>query len=355
MRNRIISWCQRSTHGTVYQLEDGTYSNAEPIVITFEQLTSFINEIKTKLNNGTYNNTYTTASIAKLRETLIAAQNIQSSDTPENIKTAFENLTAASTEGASGMIKADKHIQGCFTTEQQNKGDISGSGWYAIGDTVTLTATPRLGYVFTKWSNTSEGKAIEDAGASYQFTVASDTAVDYFVWFGDMSYTLTLQTAAGGTASVTAGEKAGYSYGDRVTVTAAADENYQFVNWKSENGVVLSENPVYTLEVKGNTMAIPVFTEKVADKTYVTVTFYHQSGAVIGKQIVEKGAGKVTEPASPVKNGYSFNGWSTEKGGTIPCTLSTMTFAENTSLYPIFTAEPEKTFSLTVKYQNLGR
>ena len=56
-----------------------------------------------------------------------------------------------------------------LTTKQFGEGEVTGSGFYDQGTKVTLTATPKAGYVFSHW----QGDAV---GVSNQVTVAMDLA-----------------------------------------------------------------------------------------------------------------------------------------------------------------------------------
>lgn len=56
-----------------------------------------------------------------------------------------------------------------LATKTVGQGDVVGSGFYSQGSNVTLTATPRAGYVFSHW----QGDAV---GVSNQVTVAMDIA-----------------------------------------------------------------------------------------------------------------------------------------------------------------------------------
>lgn len=56
-----------------------------------------------------------------------------------------------------------------LATKSVGQGDVAGSGFYSQGSNVTLTATPRAGYVFSHW----QGDAV---GVSNQVTVAMDIA-----------------------------------------------------------------------------------------------------------------------------------------------------------------------------------
>lgn len=64
----------------------------------------------------------------------------------------------------------DKSIKYTVTagTEDEAKGNASGSGEYSIGDTATVTASPASGYGFTGWYN---GDTLVSSEKAYSFTV----------------------------------------------------------------------------------------------------------------------------------------------------------------------------------------
>ena len=65
-------------------------------------------------------------------------------------------------------------------------------------------------------------------------------------------------------------------------MTATANDNYEFVGWKDSYGTTISTNATYNFTVIGDVTLKPEFvkvkTEEGAAISYVTVSFYHQSG-----------------------------------------------------------------------------
>lgn len=57
-------------------------------------------------------------------------------------------------------------------------GTVTGSGTYYDGDTVTLTATPKAGYKFSRWS----GNGISSTSSTYSFTVTSDMSSSIYIF-----------------------------------------------------------------------------------------------------------------------------------------------------------------------------
>lgn len=165
---------------------------------------------------------------------------------------------------------------------------------------------------------------------------------------------MTCEGAEGGTCSTDA-EGGKYVYGQKATVTATANDNYEFVGWKDSYGTTVSTDAVYNFTVIGDATLTPEFvkvkTDEGADIAYVTVSFYHQSGKLLDSRKVVSGEGKITATVNaPTKVGFDFLGWSAKASGATAedvVDFETATFSENTSLYPVFKAQAI-TYTLTV-------
>ncbi len=121
-----------------------------------------------------------------------------------------------------------------FTTEVKNLvnvtvtakptegGTVTGGGDYAEGTEVTVTATPKEGYVFSYWY---DGKNII-RDANHTFTITENvTLTAYFDKL--VNITVTASPADGGTVTGSGIYKAG----SMVPVTATANPGYVFVGW----------------------------------------------------------------------------------------------------------------------------
>lgn len=339
---------------------DGKCDTCDEAFKTFEQLGKLIIKVNQNLSDGKYANVqYTTASIDNLRKALVAANAITAESSDAAITEAFDNLLAASTVGAGGLIKADKNIVIAFADTGAVRGIAAGDGWYAIGETVTLKVTPSVGYTFSKWTTDTAGDTSSvGTESTYTFTLAEDSLYTYYAWLDEVKYTVTCNTAEGGTCSTDAADGE-YVYGQTAKVTATADANYEFVGWKDSYGTTVSTDNIYSFTVIGNTTLTPEFvkvkTDEGADITYVTVSFYHQSGNLLDSQKVVSGEGKITTTVNaPTKVGFDFLGWSTKASGATAADVvdfNTAIFSEDTSLYPVFAAQ-SITYTLTVDGQS---
>ena len=314
---------------------------------TFKQLGLLIAKVNKNLSDGKYADVqYTTASIDNLRTALVAAGAITEASSDTDIATAFDTLLTASTVGADGLIKADHNIVISFANPGAVRGIASGNGWYANGDTVTLKVTPSMGYSFSKWTTDTAGNTFVGTESTYTFTLDADSQDAYYAWLDEVKYTVTCESVEGGTCTTSTSDGK-YVYGQTATVTATANDDYEFVGWKDSYGITVSTDAAYSFTVIGDTALTPEFvkvkTEEGNEIAYVTVSFYHQSGKLLDSQKVVSGEGKITATVNaPTKVGFDFLGWSKKSGSVAEAdvvNLNEATFSENTNLYPVFKAQ----------------
>ena len=159
-------------------------------------------------------------------------------------------------------------------------GTVTGAGTYEEGKTATLTATPAEGYQFVNWTS---GETVVSTENPYTFTVTADVAlVANFELIPPTKYNVTV-TAENGTVEG-AGE---YEEGTTATLTATANEGYEFVNWTVGEEVVSTENP-YTFTVTADVALVANFqaTEPVVELPAASVRAwaYDLALAVEGEQ-----------------------------------------------------------------------
>lgn len=182
-------------------------------------------------------------------------------------------------------------------------GTVSGSGSsYEWNSTATVVASPSTGYHFVKWTDNGA-----DAGTATTYSIPIDGNHTVVAEFEKNSYTVTLEASAGGQATI---DKTTCLYEDQVTVAAAADTGYTFVNWV-QDGQVVSSDPTYTFTVTADSTVKPVF----------SIDSYTISLSSDGNGSVE-GAGDynysstATVTASP-NTGYYFVNWTDENGNEV--------------------------------------
>ena len=130
-------------------------------------------------------------------------------------------------------------------------GGVEGGGVYTYGQSCTLTATPTVPYIFVNW--TKNGVQVS-TNATYTFTVTESAT--YVAHFVVESFTIT--AFANPTEGGVVTGSGIYETLDECTVTATANEGYDFVNW-TENGNVVSTDAAYTFTVTGNRTLVANF------------------------------------------------------------------------------------------------
>ena len=123
-------------------------------------------------------------------------------------------------------------------------GTVSGAGTYDYGKKVTLKATADEHYHFVKWSD-------GNTNATREVTVIADAT--YTAVFAIDQFTITVAGEHGKVSG--AGT---YDYGKKVTLTATADDGYEFTKWSDGN----TTNP-REVEVTKNATYTAVFEKKV--------------------------------------------------------------------------------------------
>ncbi len=130
-------------------------------------------------------------------------------------------------------------------------GNVTGGGAFYYGDNCTVSATANTGYTFTYWM---EGGNIVSTNANYSFTVNGNR--DLVAHFTINSYHVSVSANPSNGGIVRGGGT--YTYGTSCTVTATANEGYDFVNW-TENGAVVSTDAAYTFNVVGDRTLVANF------------------------------------------------------------------------------------------------
>jgi M6 family metalloprotease-like protein len=113
-------------------------------------------------------------------------------------------------------------------------GNVTGGGTYEYGENVTVSATANDGYMFINW--TKNGVQIS-SNPNFIFQAIED--LDLVANFALKSYMISViaNPKDGGTVT---GEGT-YQYGENITVSATANDNYIFLNWTSNSSIISAE------------------------------------------------------------------------------------------------------------------
>jgi uncharacterized repeat protein (TIGR02543 family) len=133
-------------------------------------------------------------------------------------------------------------------------GTVGGGGTFTAGSSQTVTAAANPGYIFVSWT---ENGSVVSPSASYTFTLNGNRTLVANFTVGCL-VTVTASPPAGGTVG-----GGGSGCGSSVTLTAAANPGYTFVNW-TEGGSVVSPSATFTFTLDGNRTIVANFTPNPA-------------------------------------------------------------------------------------------
>jgi uncharacterized repeat protein (TIGR02543 family) len=179
-------------------------------------------------------------------------------------------------------------------------GTVDGGGLYTLDEAVTATATPNEGWAFVNWTDETGAEVSTDATYNFNMPAMDMTLTANFT---PIDYTLTLvaDPAEGGT--VAGGGT--YTFGQEVTVTATANEGYEFVNWTVENGDEASTDPEYTFTMPSSDLTLTANFQQVFDLTLIANPV--EGGTVTGEGTYP--AGTVVDIDATPSEGYVFYNW----------------------------------------------
>lgn len=198
-----------------------------------------------------------------------------------------------------------KHKE-AFVNVQSNQttlGIVSGGGYFQLGSTVTITATPAAGCSIYKWYRNNV--EIDVSGTSYSFELWTDTEVRVDFVKDPINYKLTITNP-----DTSIGEVTGdgiYPENTKATVTAMPKEGYAFAGWITNGGTyTITENP-YSFVIRGNVELVATFREKYK-YTISAVSSNEELGTVTGSGVYTEGE-PCTLTAVPKDQNVKFNGW----------------------------------------------
>ena len=213
------------------------------------------------------------------------------------------NLTLPDTEYD---IKVYTTYQVTGSSADEEMGVVSGSGEYENGTNATLTATANEGYHFVKWS---------DDTTENPYTFAVNGAVSLTATFAPNQYTVTFVLGNGEDNVVLTQD-----YGSALAAPMPVRVGYTFAGWDAEvPATVPLGDKTYTAQWTVN---------------QYTITFDTDGGTAV-EAITQDYATDVTAPAAPTKLGYTFAGWSPVVPATMPAENVTVTAQWTINQYTI--------------------
>lgn len=167
---------------------------------------------------------------------------------PNYIKIAAIANSAISS-GAIEFSCSNHYPTLALSTNSSSMGSVSGSGVYAVGQSVTINASPNAGYSFVGWYS---GEMLISSASSYTFAMPF-TDTDYVAKFSVNSYVLTL--ISNDTNKGTVSGSGTYAYGAEVTATATEIAGNEFIGWY-QSSTLLSANSTYTFAMPYNALSL---------------------------------------------------------------------------------------------------
>lgn len=183
--------------------------------------------------------------------------NLDSLKIAQNAYAYYKTPTATSYSPGStgGTVKVTGYYFTSDTTITSGSSSSSQTASYncAIGTTVTLTATPALGYDFDGWFTTANGSGnAVSSNTTFSYTNRSTAAQTYYARFSknEPTYTVNATAGAGGTVSPSSGTAGATT---TASFTATPDVGYSFSGWiTSDSGITINSPSSATTTVNAN-------------------------------------------------------------------------------------------------------
>ena len=224
--------------------------------------------------------------------------------------TSGGNIVSTDAE-LSLIAKHDTYLVAHFTdrdftitavSSDENRGTVSEIGYYDLNETVTLTATPTYGYQFDTW--TCNGTVVSSE-QTYTFPATGNAT--YTANFVPRTFTVTLSFEYNNNWGTMYGSGE-YLYGETVTISAVAKENYVFECWISNHKEV-SEDATYSFVITQDTTFYAGFIGAALSYTIIA-----GNGGTVYNEGTHRAVYGVYKLISATPNeGYKFVNWTSGK------------------------------------------
>ncbi|MBR4497397.1 MAG: C10 family peptidase [Bacteroidales bacterium] len=224
--------------------------------------------------------------------------------------TSGGNIVSTDAE-LSLVAKHDTYLVAHFTdrdftitavSSDENRGTVSEIGYYDLNETVTLTATPTYGYQFDTW--TCNGTVVSSE-QTYTFPATGNAT--YTANFVPRTFTVTLSFEYNNNWGTVYGSGE-YLYGETVTISAVANENYVFECWISNHKEV-SEDATYSFVITQDTTFYAGFIGAALSYTIIA-----GNGGTVSNEGTHRAVYGVYKLISATPNeGYKFVNWTSGK------------------------------------------
>ena len=247
------------------------------------------------------------------------------------------SLSFNATEAVSLVAVFNADFVGHTVSLSSNEGgSVFGTGLFAEGEEITITATPNDKYTFVQWEQNGEVISTEP---EYTFTITED--VEFQAVFARVYESHSIQVIS---ADETQGTVSGtdlYQEEATVTITATPNEGYRFLQWV-ENDVVVSTDAEYTFVCSENRNLTAEFI-----KTYI-ISISDFEGATVkglGTGVFDEGT-TVTLAVTPDEN-HRFIAWK-EADTLLATTVSISFIASSDRILSIELKEKGEQYTISV-------
>ena len=192
-------------------------------------------------------------------------------------------------------------------------GSVDNSGGTYDQDTsVTITATPILGYEFTGWTGSNEVSNVISVNLNTDITL---TANFELIEVAEIQFTASIIAGTGGVVSTPGGT---LNEGTVISITATANDGYEFIGWTGSEEIsnVISVTLSADISLTANFQLAEI---------QFTASIIAGTGGVVSTPGGTLNEGTVISITATANDGYEFIGWtgSEEISNVISVTLST--------------------------------
>ncbi|MCL2435540.1 MAG: InlB B-repeat-containing protein, partial [Lentimicrobiaceae bacterium] len=185
-------------------------------------------------------------------------------------------------------------------------GNVTGSGNYNCGDTITVAATSYECWEFVNWTENGIPVSTED---TWRFEVTENH--DLVANFIQKTYHVTVEHLTGGIISFGDTVISCVSGGTLIIIEATSDSCHTFAGWWTQNNNFVSLNNPYSIYVTSDTTLVAHF-ERITYKINVSENPI-EGGTVIGDSTYNCGTTATVRAAANPNDCWKFINW-TENG-----------------------------------------
>ncbi|WP_304297425.1 putative Ig domain-containing protein [Porphyromonas gulae] len=217
-----------------------------------------------------------------------------------------------------------------LSAQPSQGGQVSGAGNYEENSSVTVSASPKEGWKFVRWT---ENGAQVSTSASFTFQITKNrNLIAHFEQIPVTQYSVNLSAQPSEGGQVTGAGN--YDENSQVTVSATANSGWKFVKW-TEGGSVVSTSNSYQFTITKNRNLVAHFEQIPVTQYSVSLSAQPAEGGTVS------GAGTYDENSSVTVSATANSGWKFVKwteGGSVVSTSDSyqFTITKNRNLVAVF-------------------